>query len=349
MVRHQRRKGSEHMANIMLTYRCNLHCPYCFANEFVNKEKTNISLSNFLKAVSFITANGPETIYLIGGEPTVHPGFGTMMELLAANRNVACVRLFTNGLLLDRFVPQLIHPKVEILVNCNSPLDIGKEAFDRIRRNLDTLIFENGMGERVGLGINLYSDDLDYTYIADLLQRYGQHHLRFSLTVPVFSAGGGTDVLGYFRKRKKYLLEFLRKMDSIGVTPSCDCNRPPYCIWDDEEKEWLEAFNARCKGNGCSLTGGCSWCVPAVDILPDLQAIRCFGMSDFLKVPITQFASVDDLVRYFENEIDSIAYKISLYEECKDCYARKTKRCMTGCIGYKAAGIRACNDAIARM
>ena len=29
------------MPNIMLTYRCNLNCPYCFANEFVNKKNTD--------------------------------------------------------------------------------------------------------------------------------------------------------------------------------------------------------------------------------------------------------------------------------------------------------------------
>ena len=89
--------------------------------------------------------------------------------------------------------------------------------------------------------------------------------------------------------------------------------------------------------------------MPAVDILPDLNAIRCFGMSDFMKVPIKDFRCVDDLIRFFENEIDSNAYKIAAYEECRDCYARKTRRCMTGCIGFKAAGIRACNEAIARL
>ena len=42
------------MPNIMLTYRCNLKCPYCFANEFVNKKNTDISLENFEKALDFI-------------------------------------------------------------------------------------------------------------------------------------------------------------------------------------------------------------------------------------------------------------------------------------------------------
>ena len=64
------------MPNIMLTYRCNLHCPYCFANEFVNKEKTDITIRDFLKAVSFITRT-ESYVGIIGGEPTVHPGFQT--------------------------------------------------------------------------------------------------------------------------------------------------------------------------------------------------------------------------------------------------------------------------------
>lgn len=30
------------MASIILTTRCNLHCPYCFASGFVNREKSDI-------------------------------------------------------------------------------------------------------------------------------------------------------------------------------------------------------------------------------------------------------------------------------------------------------------------
>ena len=63
------------MANILLTYSCNLRCPYCFANEFVGKENTDITIENLLKVVSFITRTGPANIGLIGGEPTLHPGY----------------------------------------------------------------------------------------------------------------------------------------------------------------------------------------------------------------------------------------------------------------------------------
>ena len=56
------------MANIMMTDVCNLHCPYCFANEFVNKDRNEITEEAFKKAVDFILGDGSHsTVGLIGG------------------------------------------------------------------------------------------------------------------------------------------------------------------------------------------------------------------------------------------------------------------------------------------
>ncbi len=337
------------MPNIMLTYRCNLHCSYCFANEFVNKADTDITIRNFLKAVSFVTRTGKARIGLIGGEPTLHPGFKAIMELLISNSNVESVTVFTNGLLLDRFVPQLAHPKVRFLVNCNSPLIIGENAFLRMKQNLDLLMLDNNTNGRGALGINLYSDDMDYSYIVELLQRYKQHYVRISLTVPDFSTCGNIDVLGYFKRRKHFLLDFFRKMDSIQVLPAYDCNRPPYCIWTDEEKKWLESYVARYPQIDTDIIGNRSVCYPVIDILPNLQAVRCFGMSDFMKVSIDDFKNIHDMKQFFINEIDSYAFKLSACKECNGCYEQKVSHCITGCMGFKASRIRSSKEAIEHL
>ena len=138
-------------------------------------------------------------------------------------------------------------------------------------------------------------------------------------------------------------MKFFRDMDSIRVLPHYDCNHPPYCIWTDEEKEWLEAYVARYPGSRGSLISHDSKCIPAVDILPNLQAVRCFGMSDFIKVPIADFRNAADLNSFFLNEIDSNACRISSCSACRDCYDRKTMHCYAGCIGFNASGIKACN------
>ncbi len=335
------------MPNIMITYRCNLRCPYCFANEFVNMSSTDITLENFDKAVAFITKNGPAHVGLIGGEPTLHAQFGTILEKLILNPSVSEVTVYTNGILLDQYFKLLVHPKFRLLVNWNTREQIGDANFDRIQRNVDTLMFEYHMKDRINLGLNLHSMDMDYSYMAQLLQRYHLHRLRISLTVPDFKQGVDVDVLEYFKSYKAFLLKFFRDMDAIQVLPYYDCNKPPYCIWDDEERKWLEEYVGRYPVSESNLIGHKSFCYPVVDILPDLRAVRCFGMSDFAKVNIADFESIADIASYFLNTVDACAYKISSHANCNACYQRLTRHCTAGCMGFKEKQITAVNAFIA--
>lgn len=333
----------------MLTYRCNLHCPYCFANEFVNKSKTDISVDNFIKAVKFITKNKPLHIGLIGGEPTLHSEFKEICEYIVTDENVVDVTLYTNGLLLDKYVEQLLNSKFHMLINCNSPKDIGEENYNHIIRNMDLLINEKGMKDRINLGINLYDTNMDYSFIMEILKRYNYHRLRISVTVPDFSTTGDVDVLQYFREKKEFLMKFFADMDSIQVVPFFDCNKPPHCIWDEDEKKWIEEYLHKYPVSETNLIGYNSQCFPVIDILPNLQAVRCFGMSDFEKVNIIDFECIADVASYFVNKIDSNVYKIAPCGDCKDCYDRKVRHCATGCIGFKEKKIRQCNAYIEQL
>jgi len=336
-------KKERKMPNIMLTYGCNLKCPYCFANEFVNKKSSYITEENFVKAVEFLTREDTARIGLIGGEPTLHPKFRDFLEYLIANRRVAEATIYTNGILLDRYTNQVISPKFRLLVNCNSPEEIGPENFEKLRGNLLTLINEHYMRDRMNLGINLYRDDLDYSYIISLLKECGLHRVRISLTVPDFSTCGGVKALEHFRSRKDFLLRFLHDMQDNDILPYYDCNKPPYCIWTDEEKDWLESYVGR-YGVESNLIGDHSFCFPVIDILPDLQAVRCFGMSEYEKVRIEDFSGVSEIAGYFLNHIDAASYQIPAAEECKDCRKRQTRKCTAGCIGFKSDAITQLND-----
>lgn len=331
------------MPNIMLTYRCNLKCSYCFANEFVNKDSTDITEENFDKAIDFLTTSGPVSIGLIGGEPTIHPRFKDILEKIIANPMINEAVLYTNGIRLNEYVKQLVHPKFRLLVNCNSSKDIGEAAFAKLQENLDVLFHDYYMKDRINLGINLYSDDLDYGYIIELLRRYHLHRVRISVTVPDFSVCGSVNALDVFRSRKAFLLKFFKDMEKANILPYYDCNKPPYCVWSDEEKSWLEGYVGK-YGVESNLIGNHSQCFPVIDILPDLRAVRCFGMSDFIKVNISDFQNITDLASFFLNYIDSSVYKLSSCQECKNCYERKIRHCTAGCIGFNASKIQKAND-----
>ena len=109
------------MANIMITKKCNLACPYCFANEFVNAEKSenmDITIENFQKILDFIVGDGSvKSVGLIGGEPTCHKNFDDILDILIDDVRVENVTVYTNGVLLEHHIEKLNHPKIHLLVS----------------------------------------------------------------------------------------------------------------------------------------------------------------------------------------------------------------------------------------
>lgn len=363
------------MANIFLTSRCNLRCPYCFAHDYTGggadekradgfqgdarpngARQASISEEAFDAALEFVTRTGPAHIGLIGGEPTAHPRFAELARRAAEHPLVSGITVYTNGILVEKFADLLAGPKFSLLVNWNSPTMLPSSASEAVRRGVDRLVFDLGMRDRVNLGLNIYGDGsgvgvdaaahagvdgFDYSYMLELLRRYGMTTLRISLTVPEFPAGCGTDVLEHFRRCKPLLWRLFHDLDDIGVQPYYDCNRPPACIWTDEERAWLMDYAVRRPGPGDLPAFAESMCKPVVDILPDLTAIRCFAMGDFRRVPLADFADLDALRAHFMREIDRRAYRIRAARECENCHLRRTWRCCQGCMGYKMERIAA--------
>ena len=341
------------MPNIMLTYRCNLCCPYCFANEFVNRTDCDITEESFRKAVKFAADKPKTTIGLIGGEPTIHPQLPEFIRILADEPNVENVMVYTNGLAMEPLLKAMYEPgvgaKVRILVNCNSPKVMGEHNYTRLKESLDLAFGTYKMGRQIKFGLNLYNNEFDYSFIKELLVRYGQRQLRISLTVPDFGVCGRVDPVENFKSRKDYLMGFFKEMDRIGVMPYYDCNKPPQCIWTDEEWAWLCWYENKHRSVASNLTNQTSRCQPVVDILPDLRAVRCFGMSDFEKVKISDFECIDDLQNYFRNRVDAEAFRVCGSDACKDCYDRKTRNCSGGCLGYKQEQIRQANEMVNQL
>lgn len=148
------------MANLMITKQCNLHCSYCFANEFVNKDRDIMSFENFMTCLKFLSHDPTERIGLIGGEPTLHPELHRMLEtIIDSPFRSAC--LFTNGILVDRFINELRDSRFQILVNLNAPDKVGQPVYDKIIDNLDLMIDHSYMKRQVGVGINLHRPDID--------------------------------------------------------------------------------------------------------------------------------------------------------------------------------------------
>lgn len=322
------------MANIMLNEVCNLKCPYCFADEFVNKNPREISIKDFKKALDFALSSGyDERIGLIGGEPTLHSNFKEILVMLINDSRVKNVTIFTNGIKIIDFINEISHPKMHLLINCNSPKNMGDKAFNTMVSNIETLIEKHYLRDRITLGINMYKPNFDYKYILEILTRFKMPSVRTSISVPNVKEYI-ENPLAYFEKMKPRVLEFYNKLGQVGVIPFFDCNAMPSCVWTSKERsKAMKVYpNAISKTNIFNLEVKCN---PIIDILPDLTIIRCFGLSEHTKKRLSDFNNIEEARNYYLRTIDAFSCNTCHSNECSNCRERLVGKCNGGCLCFK--------------
>ena len=320
------------MANIAITTNCNLKCKYCFADEFVdNFHGEEMTFENYLLAKRFILKSNQQSFGLIGGEPSIHSKYKEILKDCIEDPNVLKVTIFTNGIHVKKFLKEYACSKFMFLINCNSPLDIGEERYKILTNNIKTLIEDYSASDRINFGINLYKQNQDFSYIIDICKRYKKYNVRVSVTIPQEKI----DMKTYFTSMKSTLISFYKVCVENSITPQYDCNVIPSCMYTEKELFEMAKILNECGEERARLIGENCVCSPVIDILPNLTAIRCFGMSDIEKVPIKNFKNLTDLANYFTKEID---YKLTnkvTEKACESCYKCKTLQCYGGCLTFK--------------
>lgn len=314
------------MVNIFLTKKCNLKCPYCFASEFVNKENEEITISNFNKVLDFIKRDGTNTVGLLGGEPTIYSGFEEVLNILIADKKIENVVIFTNGLELHKYEKYWGNKKFRFLVNCNSPYDISHKQYENLKQNIKML--DKIAKHRFLLGINLYEMEMDYSFIFELLNSVNIHSLRFSISLPNDDKELTVDILEKVSRWKPLLIRFFTDCIKNEISPIYDCNSFPDCLFTvDDKRLLLKLAEIAKKFNiGSPLTSSRT-CVPVVDILPDLTAIRCLGLSKQTRINLEDFKNITNIKKYYLNNIDLFARVSYCKQECDDCKIRLLEKC----------------------
>lgn len=333
--------------NIMITTQCNLDCHYCFARESSSRGRQEMSLPIFKKALEFVKGDKYiEFVGIIGGEPLLHPQFQDIIMYILNDKNIGKVRIFTNGLLLERYKELLFNKKISIVINCNSPQDMGIANYKKLINNID-LFMSKKRKSQIDFGINIYDIKKDYSYFLEIIRKYNVHYnLRVAIAAPTdvntIKLGGVT----YFKLFKDYVKQFLYDICAAGGIPSFDCSAIPSCIYTEEEyntlKNMLEDTCIRYKkkyGIRHSNALDAKPCIAPIDILPDLTAVRCFGLSKYSRVPIENFCNKEELRNFYDNTIECYKYNTASSVECLDCNKRKNKQCVGGCLAFKISSI----------
>jgi hypothetical protein len=145
---------------------------------------------------------------------------------------------------------------------------------------------------------------------------------------------------------KLVAMRFVCDMIRCGVITGFDCNFLPGCVLTKDERDsvmcakdiFYDALSKRYSEEFWQRSIVCEThnCTPVIDILPDLRAIRCFGLSEYTKQDIRNFESIGQLRDYYIKTVDRPAHRIWSSDECKDCFDRECGACSGGCLLFKA-------------
>ncbi|HWR98717.1 MAG TPA: radical SAM protein [Candidatus Methanoperedens sp.] len=114
---------------LYITNRCNLRCKYCFVNlddRFDKPERWGFSREEVLRVVDELHAMGMRWVFLLGGEPLMHPAFGDIVRHIAGKDIL--LHVLTNGTLIEQKIDEL-EPADGVCVS----IDGAEQATDEMR------------------------------------------------------------------------------------------------------------------------------------------------------------------------------------------------------------------------
>ena len=322
--------------NIMLNSFCNLTCPYCFAQPLMMEQALPriMPMDSFEKCLEFLKHNNTRTVRIIGGEPLLVPNIKDYFDAVLHFGVFDKILIFSNGTFSEKIRQILIDYNksisIELLVNINSPADIGEALSRTIETNLLIL---SGNNLNVDIGVNIYKQHQDTYFFFELAQKLKKRVVRWSYASPktMVSVCGVDEKLfyQYYQDNIGTVICFLEKASELNITAEIDCASIPTCALLDNQLRQLLLLSPNIFRQRV--------CRPSIDVLPDLSVVRCFSMAQSKRYSLLDFDSERKIFKQFIYDIDLMQNE-KCVKACKDCpiYKKYHRRC--GCLTFSSFG-----------
>lgn len=319
--------------NILLTLFCNQNCPFCFSLKEMQKTKIKeISLDNYSQLLSFLRKSGANEVFLLGGEPTLHSRFEKIIKI-SLQKGMA-INLFTNGLVSGEKLKLLSKlnldqmPKVN--VNISTPAFLKDKAKRRRIIKFVEILSKNSL---VTLVITIDSFKKNYF---KLFGYFPQNTLR-ECFVKIGIAGSFLRKNGFTKKKAKLvgrkIKHLIGNLHRAGVK-RIFLSQIAKCMFSSKDHGEFSDKKVIVNNFGCLGKKG------DFDILPNLEAIKCFPTANIKKI---NFAKKDGKKLRFNNlkKTTQLLTNIVLRESrkflpecCLECffYGIKRKQCPGPCL-----------------
>lgn len=314
---------------VRLTSFCNRRCHYCFAQDYLLQEGKNgeIDLNSMEEILYKCNTEGIRGIGWQGGEPTLHT---RIKEIIALHKKYSVkATIFTNGLIEREVIESLSEIIDSVLVNCNEPESYDGDELERLLNNIRVMQKLYGR-EKVAIGINIYSAQMDTSFILDYALRLGINEVRIDITRPSPSNKNmfieWEEIGKTFRLARK-THEMLCKNNIKYVHFDCPF---PFCSLSEDDIQYVWDYMSSDLGHG--------QCSTALDISPDSKITSCFCSMQFEDIVMSDFSSLTHAWLFIKYLEDHAKWDMYTKEDCIGCIYNERRLCQGGCLGYKLSG-----------
>jgi len=311
--------------NIILTYKCNLGCGYCY-EKGAKLNYGDIPLDNFERIVKWLRKNKRDRIILLGGEPTEHPDFGHILKISESNKMK--VLILTNLMCNEETLRAIINYKGYLIVqaNINNPDTYRDFSYGLVYANIKKIFNEKCI---IVLRYNMHKDNYDYANIVKIAKEINTC-IRFSVINNPIGCEAGYKKIKNFREMypKDKIMDFLDTCNREKV--SIFFARPiPKCIFNQEE---IKKYKKNAIKFKCYIGKDGDYAARSI-VNPDLSVMGCYGVP--IKGPVlTSFKSTRELSDYYKGHYIRLR-KTPLMPECINCQDFLNDICQGGCLTEK--------------
>ncbi len=311
------------MPNILLTTRCNLSCPYCFAQEKMYAHRMDMPLENVQRVIDFLKRSKFPLFRVMGGEPTLHPNFNEIIQMaLDEGFHVDVLSNATWSESTAAFFSRISSKKLGFLLNIDHPDRYTAKQRALIQRNLNSLKGRGG----ITLSFNIFEKQPRSDYILELAQQYEIKDIRLSLSLPVFGTENAYLPFKELFEIAPFVPHFAAEAEARGIAVRFD-NAVPLCIFDEAQLSYLLLHGVYDLNNNPR-------CDPIIDIGPDLTIWSCFCLSALENRQLGEFATLFEAQAYYRRVWGVYQDKVFPLGKCASCFYREKWGCQGGCLTY---------------
>jgi sulfatase maturation enzyme AslB (radical SAM superfamily) len=323
------------MANVLITDHCNRNCSYCFAKQEMGdqneKRSGHMSLENFERVMQFCRRSDLKTVGILGGEPTLHPDFTSIIDQLL--KEGLYIKVFTGGLLppkVEHYLKNLSTNKLNMIINVSYQSEYSSTGiFDQVRKTVHSLAMIST------LGYTIYDLNTDFSFLVELIMESKcRPRIRLGMGVPALDGIHPIIHPDHYKLIAQRILRLAKKCDLYDIAIDLDCGFI-LCMFTPEELGYLRSWN-------CNANFSCS---PIIDIGPTLDVWSCFPLSKMHKTHLEKFSTRQELINHFEEK--TMAFRsFGLYDQCHTCKHKKRGQCGGGCLSHTIRSFNRGNDCL---